>query len=368
MSGMVKGWCPGAWRPMMSGDGLVIRVRPRLARLERAAALGLAEIAARHGSGVIELTRRGNVQIRGVAPGDHDAVLGGLDALGLIDPDPETESRRNILVQPFWQQGDATHGLATQLARALPDLPDLPAKFGLAIDAGTAPVLTRDPADIRIERAATGLVVRAEGAPAGRAVTQDTAISTVLDLARWFATTRAKPERRMPALLARVDLPRRFTGTCPLPPAPVARPGIGPHGPLAGAPLGQVTAADWDRAARAATALRITPWRMLVLEGGDTVPEPFVSRPDDPILSVDACPGAPFCAAATVATHAVARALAGQADSLHVSGCAKGCARSRPAAVTLIGRDGRFDLVKNGRAGDTPVRRGLTPSEITDAL
>ena len=27
----VKGWCPGAHRPMMSGDGLVVRIRPRLA-------------------------------------------------------------------------------------------------------------------------------------------------------------------------------------------------------------------------------------------------------------------------------------------------------------------------------------------------
>ena len=30
-----KGWCPGAYRPMMSGDGLVVRVRPTLARLTR---------------------------------------------------------------------------------------------------------------------------------------------------------------------------------------------------------------------------------------------------------------------------------------------------------------------------------------------
>ena len=24
----IKGWCPGALRPMLSGDGLVVRVRP----------------------------------------------------------------------------------------------------------------------------------------------------------------------------------------------------------------------------------------------------------------------------------------------------------------------------------------------------
>ena len=26
---VIQGWCPGALRPMMSGDGLVVRVRPR---------------------------------------------------------------------------------------------------------------------------------------------------------------------------------------------------------------------------------------------------------------------------------------------------------------------------------------------------
>jgi len=27
----VRGWCPTAWRPMMVGDGLLVRVRPPLA-------------------------------------------------------------------------------------------------------------------------------------------------------------------------------------------------------------------------------------------------------------------------------------------------------------------------------------------------
>ena len=29
----IKGWCPGALRPMQSGDGLVTRIRPPLGRL-----------------------------------------------------------------------------------------------------------------------------------------------------------------------------------------------------------------------------------------------------------------------------------------------------------------------------------------------
>jgi precorrin-3B synthase len=89
-----------------------------------------------------------------------------------------------------------------------------------------------------------------------------------------------------------------------------------------------------------------------------------VAGPGDPLLAVDACPGAPACAAASVETRALARALAGRVAGLHVSGCAKGCARGPPARVTLVGREGRFDLVRAGTAWDRPLRRGLTPAEV----
>ncbi len=56
----VKGWCPGALRPMESGDGLVVRIRPRLAELAPYQMRGIAAAALRHGNGVIELTARAN--------------------------------------------------------------------------------------------------------------------------------------------------------------------------------------------------------------------------------------------------------------------------------------------------------------------
>ena len=46
MSGFqVQGWCPGALRPMQSGDGLVVRVRPQAGRLTAAQAAGIANAA-----------------------------------------------------------------------------------------------------------------------------------------------------------------------------------------------------------------------------------------------------------------------------------------------------------------------------------
>ena len=71
----IRGWCPGAHRPMMSGDGLVVRVRPRLARLTTEQVLGLCAAARRHGNGTIDLTNRANLQMRGVDEEDHQPLL-----------------------------------------------------------------------------------------------------------------------------------------------------------------------------------------------------------------------------------------------------------------------------------------------------
>ena len=53
----VKGWCPGALRPMQSGDGLVVRIRPR-SGVEPHELRVLADAARRFGNGHIDLTRR----------------------------------------------------------------------------------------------------------------------------------------------------------------------------------------------------------------------------------------------------------------------------------------------------------------------
>jgi precorrin-3B synthase len=60
--------------------------------------------------------------------------------------------------------------------------------------------------------------------------------------------------------------------------------------------------------------------------------------------------------------------LIGEHAFLHVSGCAKGCAHPRPAPVTLVARDGLYDLVRNGRPGDAPVATDLTLDEAARHL
>ena len=360
----VKGWCPDAWRPMAAGDGLLVRIRPPLGRLTRAQTLALCDAAMAWGNGEVDVTSRANLQIRGVAEAGWRGLVEALLAVGLIDPDPEREARGAVLVAPDWQDGDDTQHIATALRERLADLPVLPGKVGFAIDAGPAPVLTRAPADFRVERAVDGrLLVRGEGRAAGVDVTRDTAVDALIALARWFVDSGGAAAGRMARHAAAVP------GPATLVPAPVAPP------PEAGAhPLGAAIALGFGRiagtvlrdriAAEPVTAIRVTPWRMLILEGG----VPDNARDQSSVRAgVDACVGAPACPQASVATRDLARRLAPLvAGSLHVSGCAKGCARARPADVVLTGRDGRFDLALHARAGAgaPPLLGAFEPAQI----
>jgi precorrin-3B synthase len=369
-----KGWCPGAYRPMESGDGLILRVRPLLARLTAEQALGLCAAALAHGSGLIDLTSRANLQLRGVTADRHPALIADLWALGLLDADPALESRRNILVAPLWQDGDETQHMTTALAARLAELPPLPAKFGFAIDAGPAPVLGRASADIRVERGVSGgLILRADGSDLGCTTTAKDAAGATLALAQWFAETGGALSGRMARHLAAHPLPDAFRpAEAPAAPGALPRPGETRPGPVYGAAFGRIDAGGLARLIcdSGAKALRVTPARCVVLEGGLAVSSPaFITHPDDPLLRVDACPGAPLCASATVETRALARRLAPLAKgSLHVSGCAKGCARGQAADITLTGRDGAFDLVRGGAAWDAASVPGLAPDHLPAVL
>lgn len=377
ISPTIKGWCPGAYRPMMSGDGLVVRIRPTLARFPAEVLRKVCALAEAHGNGILELTNRANLQLRGVTDDHLPALLAALGALNLLDADPALEGRRNILTQPFWRDGHQSARLSTELRARLSELPDLPAKFGFAIDTGTAPLLSTCSADIRLERDADGgLILRADGCATGCTVTDDNAIDQIIELAHWFAQTAPSDTKRMAKLLARTPLPAKWTGIAPAAAKAPLRPGQTKdsqteasqtaRGQQVALPFGQIQAADLAHALRHCTAIRVTPFRVLILEGASNIQHPaLITDPGDPLLRVDACPGAPRCASASVETHTLARQLAPQVSGrLHVSGCSKGCARNAPADLTLIGRDGLFDIVHDGTAQATPTRIGLTPHAL----
>lgn len=367
----IRGWCPGAYRPMLSGDGLILRVRPFLADLERDQVAGLCALALRFGNGTIDLTSRANLQIRGVAAGDHEALVGGLAALGLLDADPALEARRNLLTAPDWVPGDLTHRLARALLAALPDLPMLPGKIGCAVDTGHEALFRAASADFRLELAGDGgLILRADGAALGRRVAEGEAIPALIALARWFLETGGAEAGRMARHLRARPLPAEWQDTAPRADGPGLAPGPTPDGPILGAAFGRIGAAALRdlMAESGASGMRVTTGRLFRLRGGGPVTAPdFVTRRGDPRLAAHACPGAPHCPQASVETRALAARLCGRlapGRSLHVSGCAKGCAHPRAADVTLVGRGGAFDLVRNGTPWDEPHQRSLAPADL----
>jgi precorrin-3B synthase len=411
----IKGWCPGALRPMQSGDGLVVRIRPPLGRLTPAQAKAIATAAEIHGNGIIDLSARANLQLRGVTEASHGALIEDLKAEGLIDEDIETESLRNLIITPFrtnppppslsgegkgrfygqsssatpdghaslpraWgmdreggHPAESTDTLAATLTAALSRMPRLPGKFGFAIDSGPRPVLTGASADIRLERTGDGLLVlRPDGHPFGQPVIDlaDQAIA----MANWFAANGGitNGRGRMAALIAKGSVPPGCT-LVPAEPLATPQPGLHRDGALVALAFGQMRAETLHQLASLGHEIRPTPWRMLFLTGATSLPvlPGLISDPTDPILRVTACTGAPGCPQAQGDTRHLARHLAPhlpRGKTLHVSGCAKGCALPAPASLTLTATPQGYDLIRNGTATDTPSLTGLTAQAILDHL
>tara|TARA_R110002110_G_scaffold27592_19_gene100121 strand:+ start:3611 stop:4738 length:1128 start_codon:yes stop_codon:yes gene_type:complete len=371
---LVKGYCPGALRPMMSGDGLVVRVRPYNGRLRRAQADGIATLAAAHGNGLIDLSSRGNIQLRGVRSDSLATLINGLRAMSLVDADADIESRRNILVTPFWQTGEETEGFAAALTQAIsaPDAPQLPGKFGFAVDTGREPVLQKASADIRLERdAGGGLILLADGSDKGKPVTSATAVDQAIALAQWFMDTRDQQARMASLLADGAVLPADFI-------VPrqrqtyVPQPGYTPLGAMVGLAFGQLEVKTLASLAKQG-GLRMTPWRMLLVESARKLPEVpgVITDPADPLLRIVACTGAPRCAQGLAQTRSVARELAphlAPSAFLHVSGCAKGCAHPRAAPLCVRATRNGFDLIRNGRADDTATATDLSSDDLIKAL
>ena len=367
----IKGWCPGALRPMQSGDGLVTRIRPPLGRLLPQQAQAIAQASRTHGSGIIDLSARANLQLRGVTETSHPRLIDDLCAQGLIDPDIETESLRNLIVTPF--RDAETNALATTLTAALTRMPHLPGKFGFALDTGPRPVLTDASVDIRVERATDGrLILRPDGHPLGQPVI-DLAKDAV-DMANWFVQSGGitNGRGRMAALIARGTVPPGCT-LAPADPLATPSPCLHPDGALVALAFGQMRAETLQALAALGHELRPTPWRMLLLVGATELPAipGLITDPTDPILRITACTGAPGCPQGLGDTRNLARDLAlhlAPDQTLHISGCAKGCAHPSATKTTLTATGQGYDLIRNGTAHDTPSLTGLTPQAIQDHL
>ena len=409
-----RGWCPGALRPMLSGDGWLVRLRISGGVVSASAARAIADCAKTYGNGLLDLSARANLQLRGVRQASLPALVEALQAHGLIDESAEAESVRNVLASPLAGLApDAAFDIrpyVRALERRLASdeaLHGLPSKFGFIIDDGGGLSLSGVGADIRF------LAVHGEGAPrfmVGIESCDDAVVVEAAELpdvaARLAIAFLEKARqcetlpRRMGALVtlrgaacvwraAGIAATHQTTHAC-APPQPLGHHRLGDFGFLGlGLAFGRLRAGDlaWlaDIAqAHGAGELRLTPWRAILLPGVDAnaarvilsqASDAFITDPNDARLAVIACAGAPACGSAQSPTqdHALslaplARVLSPSGVTLHVSGCAKGCARPHATTVTLVARAGLYDLITQGRASDAPSQHGLDLNACRMAL
>lgn len=78
-----RGACPALSAPMQTGDGLLVRLNPVAGGVSPNALIGLCESAARQGNGVVEVTARGSLQIRGLTAESAPLLAAEVDALGI---------------------------------------------------------------------------------------------------------------------------------------------------------------------------------------------------------------------------------------------------------------------------------------------
>lgn len=361
--------CPGVLRLHDAADGALARVRVPGGRITSAVLLALADLAERYADGALELTSRGNVQLRAVMPGLESEIASGLARVGLL-PSSRHERIRNIVASPLAGWDGTGHGGLDNLVRALDEcllqtteVTRLSGRFLFGLDDGRGDVSPSvDLGWLACSPEEGELVVG--GRPVGITVPRTRAVDVLLVAARvflevgqdWRVGDVPETAQRIangvraaePALSP--SWPAGSTSEDVPSPEPVwagvyACPGS--DGALAtlvaGVPLGRLTALQArELAAAAETAeLRLTPWRSVALRPVDAHAATHTLRraglfttPASAWNGVTACAGRPHCAKANADVRALAAQVVGAASStprarrpVHWAGCARRCGR-----------------------------------------
>ncbi|MFJ2822701.1 hypothetical protein ACIO7M_16510 [Streptomyces toxytricini] len=147
--------CPGALRLHAADDGFLARIRIPGGILGADAARLLADAADRLGDGHIDLTSRGNAQLRGLGASCGGELAAVLDRAGLL-PAPGHERVRNVVASPLTGlDGRGRADVAPWVARldrqlcAEPAAAALSGRFLFAVDDGRGDVLSLS-ADVNV--------------------------------------------------------------------------------------------------------------------------------------------------------------------------------------------------------------------------
>ncbi|MDT5267180.1 MAG: precorrin-3B synthase, partial [Mycobacterium sp.] len=311
----------------------------------------------------MELTSRGNVQIRGIT--DPTALSDAVAAAGLL-PSPSHERVRNVVASPLTGRsgGNAdVRDLVRDLDAAIqasPALARLPGRFWFGVDDGRGDVsgLGADVGAHLLSADRAALLVA--GVDTGVRLSSVDVVATLVAVAETFVEIRGSAWRTTELLDVEpllTELTRSAAPGATWP--PVLRPPVGwieqdDRRVTLGAAvrLGVLEARTAEYLAAIEAALVITPWRSVLVcdldEGVADValrvlaPLGLVFDADSPWLSVSACTGSPGCehSAADVRSDAAA-AVADPADThRHFVGCERACGSPPVGQVLVATADG----------------------------
>ncbi|MFG1299856.1 hypothetical protein V5F49_08680 [Xanthobacter sp. V3C-3] len=176
-----RGACPAFLAPMETGDGLILRLVPQDGALSPAQLRGLAAAARAFGNGMVEVTARGSLQVRGLKPETvgllQEAVLalGIAPRLGLpvdVSPLSGLDPTERADARPLAARvADAAEALAGRLGP----------KVSVVIDGGGAIRLDGRKADIRLAAVGDGVWSVTIGGGDSQALDTDAACSRTLE-------------------------------------------------------------------------------------------------------------------------------------------------------------------------------------------
>lgn len=392
--------CPGLWRVVPARDGGICRVKLPGGLLTSAQARAVVEAARLYGSGVLELTNRSNLQLRGVREECQEPLVQHLLAAGLGPRNPAADDVRNLLLSPAAGRDRSAHldtrplaGRLLALLENTPEFHSLSAKFAIQLDGGEALAMLDHPHDLWLSAlpGGTHLAFGLAGCPRDPALgaiplaQAELLVEAVLRLFLQVAGAHTRMRQLLAELpveqfMARLPLPVQQPRATPVRPR-YDSPPLGAHVQaqsgwvmlLAGAPLGRLQADQLHALADLADTegsgeLRLTPWQGLLLPDIPGSRRAVVAQAlhdlgmlleaRAPLARLLACSGLPGCARAQADTKTDARQLAerlpGQIAQVHLSGCPRSCAAAHIAPYTLLAQPGgRYDLYRReqGQAG-----------------
>ncbi|OSC24281.1 precorrin-3B synthase [Mycobacterium vulneris] len=351
--------CPGALQVHQAADGPLVRIRLPGGMITAAQLAALGAVSSQSGSGTLELTSRGNVQLRGIT--DVTAAAEAIADAGLL-PSTTHERVRNIVASPLSGRTGGKPDLRPwvgELDAALcaePRLAELGGRFWFSLDDGRADVSGLR-ADIGVHAFPDGYALVLAGRDTGVRLAAGEVVEKLITLAMRFVDIRGKAWRVQELDDVRRMLPGAEPGATSFPAvtkAPVGWIGQDDGRVTLGAavPLGVLPARVAEYLAAIEAPLVITPWRSVLVcdlseEVADTAlrvlaPLGLVFDEHSPWLTVSACTGTPGCARSAADVRADAgRSL--DADSTvhrHFVGCDRACGSPLAGEVLVATPDG----------------------------